>query len=415
MKLAYEAFDVAGKQSHGTIESSSIFDATESLRRQGLFVANIGEAGAASTMRTGQPSGGKAKLRMGTGRKLKNLAMFTRQLSVLVASGTALVDALSALERQSKDLVWRQIVASLRMKVEEGTPLSEAMASYPHIFDAVARSLIAAGEAGGIFDIMLDRLAVLTKKSLHVRQAVVGALIYPTLLIFISINVLCLMLLFVLPRFTGLFESLDTPLPSTTQMLVHISDALRAYWWALLLSIGATVVGLRYWIRTPVGRRAFHGMIINAPFIRNITRSFAIARITRVLGTLLNGRVPMLDALALARQGCANVHFAELVARAEEAVTRGSTMSSAFAETDLVSPSIVEAMRSGEASGQVATLMLNISDFLDEENEVVVKSLTSVLEPVILIGLGILVGFIAISMFLPLFDLTSAAHGGGAQ
>jgi type II secretory pathway component PulF len=172
------------------------------------------------------------------------------------------------------------------------------------------------------------------------------------------------------------------------------------------------IFSLRYWIKTPKGQRLFHGALVHAPMLKNITRSFAIARVTRVLGTLLNGRVPMLDALALARQGCSNIHFAELVARAEEAITRGSPMSSAFAESELVTPSIVEAMKSGEQSGQVATLMLNISDFLDEENEVVVKSLTSILEPMILIGLGILVGFIAISMFLPLFDLTSAARGG---
>lgn len=413
MKLAYEAFDNSGKKLRGTVEAASPLEATEALRRQGLYVATIGQA----SMVEGSPLIGSGtaspSVRMGTGRKLKNLAMFTRQLAVLVSSGTALVDALGALERQSKDVAWRQIVTSLRTKVEEGMPLSEAMAAYPNIFDAVARSLVAAGEAGGIFDVMLDRLAVLSKKSLHVRQAIVGALIYPTLLILLSINVLCLMLLFVLPKFTGLFESLDAPLPSTTQMLMHLSDGLRVYWWGVLLFVGGSVVGLRYWVRTPSGRRVFHGFLVNAPFLKNVTRSFAIARVTRVLGTLLNGRVPMLEALALARLSCSNVHFAELVARAEDAVTRGAPMSSAFAECELVAPSIVEAMRSGEASGQVATLMLNISDFLDEENEVVVKSLTSILEPVILIGLGILVGFIAISMFLPLFDLTSAAQSGG--
>lgn len=413
MKLAYEAFDQAGKKVRGGIEAASIHDATESLRRQGLFVAEIGPASARSDGELSPitPAAG-GSIRMGTGRKLKNLAMFTRQLAVLVASGTALVDALGALERQSKDAAWRQVVASLRTKVEEGVPLSEAMAMHPNIFDAVARSLIAAGEAGGIFDIMLDRLAVLSKKSLHVRQAVVGAMIYPILLIGLSVSVLCLMLLFVLPRFTELFASLDAPLPSTTHMLMQLSEFLRGYWWAILLGIGAAVVGLRFWIRSPQGRRAFHGALVHAPMVKNITRSFGIARITRVLGTLLNGRVPMLDALALARQSCSNVFFAELVAKAEDAVTRGSPMSSAFAESPLVTPSIVEAMRSGEASGQVATLMLNVSDFLDEENEVVIKSLTSILEPVILIGLGILVGFIAISMFLPLFDLTSAARGG---
>ena len=414
MKLAYEAFDAAGKRLRGTVEAASAHDATEALRRQGLFVASVEEASAAA----GGGGGGSAipagkRTKMGKGRKLKNLAMFTRQLAVLVASGVALVDALGALERQSKDAAWRQLVATIRLRVEEGVPLSEAMAAHPDVFDAVARSLIAAGEAGGIFDVMLDRLAVLTKKSLHVRQAVVGALVYPALLMVLGVNVLAMMLLFVLPRFAGMFESLDTPLPASTKMLMDVSDLLRTYWWAALGGLVGGGFGLRYWLTTATGKRAFDTFVVRAPGLKAITQSFAIARITRVLGTLLNGRVPLLDALALARQSSKNVHFAALVAKAEDAVTRGATMSSAFAESTLVSPSIVEAMRSGEQSGQVAVLMLNISDFLDEENEVVIKSLTSILEPIILIGLGILVGFIAVSMFLPLFDLTSLAQQGG--
>jgi type II secretory pathway component PulF len=287
------------------------------------------------------------------------------------------------------------------------------MAGYPDVFDAVARSLVAAGEAGGIFDVMLDRLAVLSKKSLHVRQAIVGAMVYPALLIVLAINVLCAMLLFVLPKFADMFESLDAPMPPTTKLLIRASELLRGYWWVAIVGVVGAVVGARYWLRSPGGRWAADTFAVRAPVLRTIVRSFAVARITRVLGTLLNGRLPMLDALALARQTARNVHFAALVAKAEEAVNQGATVSSAFGQSDLVQPAVVEAIRSGEQSGQVATLMLNMADFLDEENEVVVKSLTSILEPVILIGLGIVVGFIAVSMFLPLFDLTSMAQGGG--
>lgn len=417
MKFAYEAFDAAGKRSRGTVEAAGQHEAAEALRRQGLFAASVDAAVAGGGGGRDDPAAAPAvagrRVRMGKGRKLKNLAIFTRQLSVLVACGTPLADALGALERQSKDVAWREVVAALRLRVEEGVPLSDAMAGYPDVFDAVARSLVAAGEAGGIFDKMLDRLAVLTKKSLHVRQAIVGAMVYPALLIVLAVNVLCSMLLFVLPKFADMFASLDAPLPPTTRMLMQVSELLRGYWWAGLIGVAGGVVGARYWLRTAGGRRAVDTFAVYAPVLRTITRSFAVARITRVLGTLLNGRLPMLDALSLARQTARNVHFAALVARAEEAVNRGSTVSSAFAEGDLVQPAVVEAIRSGEQSGQVAALMLNMADFLDEENEVVVKSLTSILEPVILIGLGVVVGFIAVSMFLPLFDLTSMAQQGG--
>ncbi|HEX8914877.1 MAG TPA: type II secretion system F family protein [Humisphaera sp.] len=418
MRYAYEAFDAAGKRVRGTVEAAGVHEATESVRRQGLFVATLAEAGRADadpaaapqTVTGGAPGG---PVRMGRGRALKHLAVFTRQLAVLVHSGTPLADALGALERQATDKPWRQVVAGLRLKVEEGMPLSEAMACYPQLFDAVARSLVAAGEAGGIFDTMLERLATMAKKQLHVRQAVNGALVYPALLIVLAVGVLNVMLLFVLPRFAELFASLDAPLPATTQFLMHCSALLRGYWWALLLGLAAVGFGGWHWFHSETGKRAVDTFAVRAPLLKNMVRPFAMARITRVLGTLLNGRVPMLDALALARQTAKNVHFVALVARAEEAVTRGGTVSGALAESDLVSPSLVEAVRSGEQSGQVAALLLNMADFMDEENEVVVKSLTSILEPVILIGLGVVVGFIAVSMFLPLFDLTSMAGGGG--
>jgi type II secretory pathway component PulF len=164
-------------------------------------------------------------------------------------------------------------------------------------------------------------------------------------------------------------------------------------------------------MRTTAGRRTIDATILRLPAFGAIMRSFSVARIARVLGVLLAGKVPLLDALALARQTVSNCKYVDLVTRAEEAVTRGSNVSTVFASTDLVSPALCEAIRAGEQSGQMGPLLLNIADFLDEENEVVVKSLTSILEPVILIVLGVLVGFVALSMFLPLFDLTAAAHG----
>jgi type II secretory pathway component PulF len=190
-----------------------------------------------------------------------------------------------------------------------------------------------------------------------------------------------------------------------------LSEFLRSYWWVALGGGVATFFGIRHWVGTAGGQRTLDTVVLKLPMFGKVVKSFSIARITRVLGVLVNGKVPLLEALALARQTARNVHYVALVARAEEAVTRGSTISSVFAESDLVDPSLVEAVRSGEQSGQIGNLLINISDFLDEENEVIVKSLTSILEPLILIVMGVLVGFIAISMFLPLFDLTSMAQG----
>jgi type II secretory pathway component PulF len=409
MKYAYHAVDGAGKVVSSTIDAADENEAMDALRHKGLFVGELRPATGDALAHAGARA--KNGKRLGTGRRLKNMAMFTRQLTVLVSSGTPLVQALTALERQTKDVAWREIVSGVRAKVEEGSTLSEAMENYPHAFDAIARSLISAGESGGGFETMLDRLAVLSRKQLHVRSALVGAMIYPALLVVVAIGVLALMLLFVLPRFAGLFESLDVKLPPTTQFLMACSDFLRGYWWSLPIVAVAAFVGGRSWMRTAPGRKAIDTAVLKLPAVGAIMRSFSVARIARVLGVLLAGKVPLLEALALARQTVSNCKYVDLVVRAEEAVTRGSNVSTVFASTDLVSPALCEAIRAGEQSGQMGPLLLNIADFLDEENEVVVKSLTSILEPVILIVLGVLVGFVALSMFLPLFDLTAAAHG----
>jgi len=410
MKFDYQAFDAAGKSVTARVEAADANEATEALRRQALYVTKIEPA----RLDYAGPGGATAARgrRMGRGRQLKNMAMFTRQLSVLMASGTPLVQALGALERQSADKAWRTVIGGLRVKVEEGATLSSAMEFQPDVFDPVCRSLISAGESGGSFDAMLDRLATLTRRQMHVRNAVIGALIYPTLLVVVAVAVLTTMLLFVLPRFATLFDTLDVALPPTTKMLMALSNFLRSFWWTLPLAVLAAVVGGRAWAKSPKGRLWIDTTVLRLPAVGPILKNFAVARIARVLGVLINGRVPLLEALTLARSTARNLNYVDLVARAEDAVTRGGSVSSAFAVGNLVSPSLCEAIKSGEQSGQMGPLLMSIADFLDEDNEVVLKSLTSIMEPAILIVLGILVGFVALSMFMPLFDLTSMTQGG---
>ena len=411
MKLAYQAYDKLGRLVSDSIEAASADDATEQLRRQGLYVTRIDEGAAIDTGASQQTQSDDQDQprRFGTKRRLKNLAMFTRQLYVLSSTGTPLVEALAALERQTRDANWRAVVGDVRQGVEEGASLSEAMAKRPDSFDPVYRSLVAAGESGGEFTPMLDRLGQLVRRQLQVRTHVTGALVYPSLLLVVAGAVLSLMFVFVLPRFTGLFHTLDVPLPPTTRALMVISEALRQYWWLL---IGGAVVlagSLYWWLGTSAGRRMWDTALLRIPYIGRITRSFATARLCRLLGTLLVSHVPMLEALSLTRDAAGNTQFRQLIADAEQTVMAGEPISAAFQNEDLISPTVYEAIRSGESTGQIGPLLLNIADFLDENNEVVIKSLTSILEPIILIGLGLLVGAVALSMFLPLFDLTASA------
>ena len=409
MKLAYRAFDKSGREVTDTIEAADAVEATQSLRQRGLFVTEMDDAGAAPAV---QRRG--ARIRQTRRQRLRDMSMFTRQLHVLVMSGTQLVQALGALRRQVRPGPLRDAIAAIRKSVQEGSPLAEAMAAHPKYFDNVYCSLVAVGESSGNLSAMLDRLARLTQKRIHVRNCIVGALLYPALLVTAATVVLAILLGFVVPRFAMLFKSLDVPLPASTQVLIALSGALLSYWWALLILIVAAVVGLRSWSRSPGGKRTMDTIALKVPRFGAIVQSFATARIARLLGLLLESQVPVLEALKLTRDGVRNVHYAELVARAEEAVSRGETISSAFRQSDLISPSICEAISSGEQSGQVGPLLLNIADFLDEENEVVVRSLTSIMEPVVLILLGFVVAFVALSMFMPLFDLTAMTSGGAA-
>jgi len=340
------------------------------------------------------------------------MVVFTRQLHILVVSGSPLVDAMAALQKQVKDPAWRGVLDRLRTRVEEGQSLSQAMEEAPEYFDPVYRNLVAAGESSGQLAPVLDRLAGLARRRLHVRSAILGAVLYPALLLCTAVVVICLLLFFVIPRFSQLFQTLDIPLPATTKALVALSEFLRSYWWAVLIGAGAVVAAVRAWVRSPGGRRTLDGMLIRLPYLGGIVQGFTIAWIARILGILLEGRVAVLDALKLTRQSVRNVHYMELIGRAEEAVTRGEPVSAAFAEADKISATLYEAMRNGEQSGRLGPLLTSVADFMDEDNEVIIKALTSILDPVILIVLGLLVGLVAASLFTPLFDMTAITEKG---
>ena len=405
MKLMYKGFNRSGEPVVDSVEARDVADATETLRRQGVYLTEIraADAGEVSAKRNKASAWGK-------GKRLKLVAMFLRQLHVLIATGTPLTESLMGLERQTTDPKWKTVVSDVREKVEQGTALSSAMASHPGYFNAICRGLVAAGESGGNLDAMLERLSVLSRKQVHVRSAVMGAMIYPCLLTAVAIGVLITLMVFVLPRFSALFATLDTPLPPTTKFLMGISDLVIAYWWAAPVIAAAPGFAIWTMLKTPAGKRGFDRLLVSVPQFGAIFRSFATARITRLLGILLQGRVPLLDALSLTRDSMTNCCYAQLLVKASEAITRGDSLAGAFDDASLIPPSVCEAVRSGDKSGQLGVLLSALADFLDEENEVTLRSLTSIIEPVILIVLGALVGFIALSMFMPLFDLTAATR-----
>lgn len=287
------------------------------------------------------------------------------------------------------------------------------MADRPDYFDAVCRSLVAAGEASGELAKMLDRLATLTRRQVKLRSTVIGAMVYPCLLCAVGVGVLITLFVFVLPRFSDLFKTLDVPLPPTTSFLIHLGRWMTSYWWTVVAGAILVALGVRGWLRSDAGSRTMQRFLLSIPKFGILLKNLATARLARMLGVLLESSVPLLDSLQLVKAAAGNICYQELIGRAEEAVTRGEAMSSVFAGSPLVSPSVAEAIRNGEHTGKLSMLLLHVAEFLDEENEIVLRALTSIIEPIILIVMGAFVGFIAVSMFLPLFDLVGMAQGGG--
>jgi type IV pilus assembly protein PilC len=407
MKFSFRGVDRAGAVVADVIEASDRLEATEVLRRRGVFASEITPAREQSADATVSVSGRR------TGARLAQAGAFLRQLSILVSTGTPLVEAIESICRQQPAGPFRDMLESLHKRLEEGSQLSEAMEAFPAYFDGVCRSLVAAGESGGRLDAMLSRLAVFTRQQLRTRKTITGALIYPCLLMAVAVGVTGAMLGFVLPRFEGLFQTLDAPLPSSTRILMDLSHLVRDNWMVVVPALVALpTCGFLYATRTSQGRVLLERAALGAPIVGKLVRDFALARLARVLGVLLEGKVALLDAIRLARLSTGMMAYEAVLRRAEDAVMRGENFSVAINDPKLVAPTFVEAVRSGERSGQVHAVLLTLADAMDEDNDMALKTITGLLEPLILIFLGIIVGSMAISMFLPLFDLTAAGgHG----
>lgn len=422
MKFHAEAYRKDGSAAPEIVEAQDAAEAAEILRKRGLLVCEVrpaedGEAVAPQGARKRRAGGSPG----GAGARLKFLTGFLRQMAVLVSTGTPLVEAITSLERQTEDAQTRAVLEGLRIRMEEGRQLSEAMAAYPAYFDSVCRNLVAAGETGGILDEVLNRLSSLVRAQERIRGEVVGAMAYPCMLIVISIGVLTAMIGFVLPRFEGLFKSLDRPVPATTQVLMDISHWLRDNWWAPVIGIPAIAFSVASVLRTQAGKLWLDRFLLTVPLLGTLVRNLSAARAARVMGILVDGKVALLECLRLVQGTMSNSLYARCLASAESAVTRGEGAAAALAApvdgVRLFPPSVVEALRSGERSGKIGPVLLNVADALDEDNDVLLRSTTRLLEPLILSVLGVIVGLVTLSMFMPLFDLAAAgpmnAGGGG--
>ena len=404
MNLAYEAIDATGRQVHDVTEAATAREAVELLRGRGLMVTHIEPAAERGTDRAG-----RAAARSGAGRfPLQDLVLFTRQMSMLLSSGSAVVPALGAVQRQMKKPAQAEMIRSIRTDVEEGVPLTEALRKFPAAFDPIYCALVAAGEASAKLPAMFARLAEMTVKRRMVLNKVVGAMAYPVLLIGLSVVILGVLLFFVMPRFAIMFDTLEVPLPASTAWMLGLAGNIRDYWYLAVLALAGGIAGIVFLLRSTAGRQWLSDMQIRIPLAGRLASRLILARVMRVLGILIDSHVSILEALDLARGVTINRRYRALLDALEESVTRGKSLSGALERSGLPAPSICQAIQTGEESGNLGGAINFVADVLDEENRELIDSLSRLVEPLILIGMGLVIGTVAISLFLPMFDVTSA-------
>lgn len=425
-KFTYEAVDKTGKQKNGVIEAASDGEAREKLRGQGLFPTTItkkggggGSGGADST--TGRKSvvldASRKRLPawMAGNVKAKELTLFTRQFSTLLDAGLPLVRALTIMEQMLKPGAMRNAVMDLKDEVEAGTGLSDAMAKMPKVFDKLYASMIKAGEASGQLGKILSRLADFREKSEKLKKEIIGALIYPVAVLVIATGILAGIITFIVPSFKKMFEQMKLDLPPMTKVLLSVADTLTGlYWgmvpaaivWFVFLPLGIYIL-FRIVRMTEQGKYYTDMGILNIPLFGMIIKKSTISRFCRTLGELDSAGVPVLDSLSIIKDAIANAVIQEAVNDIHSGIREGENMSEPMrrcGQFDLMTLNMVEV---GEETGELDKMLIKVANTYDNDVDALVAGMMSLLEPALIIGMGGAVGFIVISLFLPLISLIS--------
>jgi type IV pilus assembly protein PilC len=378
--------------------------AVAALRRDQVLVTRI------------TPTKSRGETRLKTGKRGKsvaarNLAIFTRQFSVMIDAGLPLVQCLEILGNQEEDKNFAQVILQTRSDVESGASLADAMRKHPNAFDGLFVNMVAAGEAGGILDTILKRLAVYIEKAVKLKGQVKSAMIYPVAVISIAIVVVAVILWKVIPTFAALFAGLGADLPLPTLVVIWMSNQLVRWMPFIAVGIAAAVYALRQYYRTEGGRRTIDGLLLKSPVIGLILRKIAVARFCRTLSTLISSGVPILDGLDITARTAGNAVIEDAILSTRKSIERGETIAAPLKETRVFPTMVSQMIGVGEATGALDTMLAKIADFYEEEVDTAVAGLLTLLEPLMIAFLGGAVGGIVIAMYMPIFDLISKLTG----
>ena len=397
--FAYSGRTRGGQTVTGERMADSADAAVAALRRDQILVTRIDQSKAKAEPK---PKAMKAK-----GVPSKNLAIFTRQFSVMIDAGLPLVQCLDILGKQEPHKHFSAAILKVREDVEAGAALADAMKKHPKTFDALYSNMIAAGEAGGILDTILKRLAVYIEKNVKLKGDVKSAMIYPVAVIAIAAIVVGAILWKVIPTFATLFAGLGAQLPLPTRIVIAMSDGVVAWGWLVVLSIFAFGWIIARYYSTPGGRHAIDALLLKTPVLGNILRKVSVARFCRTLSTLLSSGVPILDGLDITARTSGNAIIEAAIQKTRSGIERGETVSGPLKDTNVFPSMVVQMINVGETTGALDAMLSKIADFYEDEVDSAVAGMLTLLEPLMIAFLGVVVGGIVIAMYLPIFDLIS--------
>jgi type IV pilus assembly protein PilC len=402
----YEAMDTSGGEVKDSVEALNEDEAQQKIRQMGYFVTKIVEvAGTAKGKKAKSKSKKRGKVFTIGGVSAKQLCTFTRQFSTLQDAGLPVLRSLRILEHQMKAGVLRNALIDVVEDVESGSTLSEAFAKHPKCFDRLYVNMVKAGEAGGALEAILRRLADFKEKAQSLKRKITGAMIYPCVVILVAVVILCFIMIVIVPKFEKIFKDFNMTLPSITLFLMATARWFSTYWYLLPLGPLGWFLMIKLIRLNKSGNYAIDRAYLWIPIIGPLIEKTVVARTTRTLGTLVASGVPILEALAIVRETCTNAVFERMYQRVYESIREGDTLSQPMKESHLVDDMVVNMIDVGEETGDLDSMLYKIADVYDEEVDVMVASLISLLEPMMIVVLGVIIGTIVIALFMPLIKL----------
>ncbi len=395
--FTYTARDPRGEMRSATVEAATRDDVVAQLKRQRLSIVKIDEAKGSRRKKGGAIS-------------MRDTVIFTRQFSTMINAGLPLVQALDILARQSENKALQEVTRAVVFDVESGHTVADALSKHKNAFTDLYVNMVAAGEAGGILDTILLRLAVFLEKNDALVRKVKGAMIYPGVIMGVAAAAITVLLMFVIPTFAEMFAAVDMSLPLPTRIVVEMSNFLRSFWWAILLGAGGGTVLLKRYYATSGGRLNIDKAMLSFPVLGDVLRKSAVSRFTRTLGTLISSGVSILEGLEITAKTAGNRVIQDAVMAARTSIAGGDTIAAPLQRSNVFPPMVISMIAVGEQTGGLDEMLTKIADFYDEEVDAAVSNLLSLLEPIMIVFLGVVVGGMVVAMYLPIFDMMNVVQ-----